>query len=149
MLDIDEMSSKEIQELLQQVRHAHFGCVFEGHPYVLPMHYYLEDSHIYIFTTVGMKTKYIDTNPEVCLQVEEVRDMEHWRRVVVNRRAERLTQEEDIDRAMQLVKEHNPALSPAINRAWIDSPGRAEVIAIYRIHPSEMSGRTTEGISSR
>ncbi|MEG4495157.1 hypothetical protein [Microcoleus sp. D3_18_C4] len=50
---------------------------------------------------------------------------------------------------MQLVKEHNPTLSPAINRTWIDSLGRAEVIAIYRIPPWEMSGRTTEGISSR
>jgi len=66
----------------------------------------------------------------------------------MNGRAERLTEQPDIDRAMQLVKEHNPTLSPAINRTWIDSLGRAEVIAIYRIHPSEMSGRTTEGISS-
>lgn len=149
MLDLDEMSSKEIPELLQQVRHGHLGCVFEGHPYVLPMHYSLQDSDIYIFTTVGMKTKYIDTNPEVCLQVEEVGDFQDWRSVVVNGRAERLTEQPDIDRAMQLVKEHNPRLSPAINRTCIDSLGRAEVIAIYRIHPSEMSGRTTEGISSR
>ncbi|MEP6523391.1 pyridoxamine 5'-phosphate oxidase family protein [Microcoleus vaginatus DQ-U2] len=81
MLDLDEMSSKEIPELLQQVRHGHLGCVFEGHPYVLPMHYSLQDSDIYIFTTVGMKTKYIDTNPEVCLQVEEVGDFQDWRSV--------------------------------------------------------------------
>jgi hypothetical protein len=50
---------------------------------------------------------------------------------------------------MQLVKKDNPTLSPAINSTWIDSWGRAEVMAIYRIHPSEISGRTTEGISSR
>ncbi|MEG4108507.1 hypothetical protein [Microcoleus sp. S13_C5] len=61
---------------------------------------------------------------------------------------ERLTEQSNIDRAMQLVKEHNPTLSPAINRTWIDSPGRTEVIAIYRIQPWEMSGRTTDGISS-
>ncbi|MDP8934788.1 MAG: pyridoxamine 5'-phosphate oxidase family protein [Cyanobacteriota bacterium] len=133
---------------MQQVGHGHLGCVFEGHRYVWPMHYYLQDSDIYIFTTVGMKTKYMDGNPEVCLQVEEVRDFQHWRSVVVNGRAGCLTQQQDIDRAMQLVKEHNPTLSPAINRTWVDSWGRAEVIAIYRIHPSEMSGRTTEGVSS-
>jgi nitroimidazol reductase NimA-like FMN-containing flavoprotein (pyridoxamine 5'-phosphate oxidase superfamily) len=34
-----------------------------------------------------MKTKYMDGNPEVCLQVEEVRDFQHWRSVVVNGRA--------------------------------------------------------------
>jgi len=32
---------------------------------------------------------------------------------------------------------------------WIDSWGRAEVISIYRIESGEMSGRTTDGVSSR
>jgi len=50
---------------------------------------------------------------------------------------------------MELVKKDNPRLSPAINRTWIDSWGRVEVMAIYGIHPSEMGGGTTEGISSR
>lgn len=149
MLDIDEMGSKEIQDLLQQVRYGHLGCVFEGHPYVVPMHYYFENPDIYIFTTQGMKTKYIDANPEVCLQVEEVHDLLHWRSVVVTGQAERLTLQQDIDHAMQFIKEHNPTLSPALNRTWIDSWGRGNVIAIYRIHKSKMSGHTTDGVSSR
>jgi nitroimidazol reductase NimA-like FMN-containing flavoprotein (pyridoxamine 5'-phosphate oxidase superfamily) len=107
------------------------------------MHYYLENSDIYLFTTEGMKTKYIDANPEVCLQVEEVQDLLHWRSVIVTGRAERLTEQQDINHAMQFIKERNPTLSPAISRTWIDVWGRANVIAIYRIHPSEMSGRNT------
>ena len=64
-------------------------------------------------------------------------------------RAERLTLQQDIDRVMQFIKERNPTLSPAINRTWIDTWGRAEVIAIYRIYPGEMSGRTTDGVNSQ
>jgi nitroimidazol reductase NimA-like FMN-containing flavoprotein (pyridoxamine 5'-phosphate oxidase superfamily) len=143
MLDIYEMGSKEIQDLLQQVGYGHLGCTREGHPYVVPMHYYLEDSDIYIFTTEGQKTKYINANPEVCLQVEEVHDRLHWRSVIVTGRAERLTEQQDIDHAMQFVKERNPTLSPAINRTWLDAWGRANVIAIYRIHPSEITGNKT------
>jgi len=63
--------------------------------------------------------------------------------------AEHITEQQDIDRVMQFVKTQNPTLSPAINRTWIDAWGRAEVMALYRIHPSEMSGRTTDGVSSQ
>ena len=149
MVDIDEMGQKEIQSFLQQVGYGHLGYIHEGKPYVMPMHYYLEDSDIYLFTTEGMKTHDIDANPEVCLQAEEIHGSLHWRSVIVTGRAERLTEQQDIDHAMQLIKERNPTLSPAINRTWIDSWGRAEVIVIYRVVPDEMSGRTTEGVSSR
>ncbi|MBD2512277.1 pyridoxamine 5'-phosphate oxidase family protein [Nostoc muscorum FACHB-395] len=149
MLDIDEMSTKEIHDLLHKVGYGHLGCALEGHPYVVPMHYYFDDPDIYIFTTVGMKTKYMDANPEVCLQVEDVHNLQHWRSVTVTGIAKHITLQPDIDRVMQFVKTENPTLSPAINRTWIDALGRAEVIAIYRIHPSEMSGRTTEGVSSQ
>ncbi|MCY7323909.1 MAG: pyridoxamine 5'-phosphate oxidase family protein [Phormidesmis sp. CAN_BIN36] len=149
MLDIDEMSSKEIQSFLQQVGYGHLGFIHEGKPYVMPMHYYLEDSDIYLFTTEGMKTHDIDANPEICLQVEEIHDPLHWRSVIVTGRAEQLSEQQDIDRAMPFIKERNPTLSPAINRTWTDAEGRSEAIVIYRIHESEMSGRTTEGVSSQ
>jgi len=45
---------------------------------------------------------------------------------------------------MQLVKKDNPTLSPAINRTWIDSWGRVEVMAIYRIHPRWAGTRRRE-----
>ena len=149
MLDIDEMSSKAIQSFLQQGDYGHLGFIHEGKPCVMPMRYYLEDADIYLFTTVGMKTHDIDANPEICLQVEDIHDPPHWRSVIVNGRADRLTEQSAIDHARQFIQERNPTLSPAINRTWTDSWGRAEVVAIYRLHPSEMSGRTTDGASSQ
>jgi len=148
MIDIDEMGQKEIQAFLQKVEYGHIGYIHEGKPYVIPMNYYLEDSDIYLFTTEGMKTHDIDANPEICLQVEEIHNLSHWRSVIVMGRAERLTEQQDIDHAMQLIKARNPTLTPAINRTWIDVEGRGNVIVFYRIHPSEMTGRTTDGVSS-
>lgn len=149
MLDIDEMSTQAIHDLLYRVGHGHLGCSFEGRSYVVPMHYYVDGPDIYLFTTVGMKTQYMDANPEVCLQVEEVEDMKHWRSVTVMGRAEQVTDRQDIDRVKQLVKSENPTLSPAVNRTWIDAWGRENITALYRIQPYEMCGRMTEGPSSQ
>ncbi|MEX0268508.1 pyridoxamine 5'-phosphate oxidase family protein [Leptolyngbyaceae cyanobacterium UHCC 1019] len=149
MLDIDEMGHDEIHKVLQNVGFGHLGYIHEGKPYVMPMHYYLEDSDIYLFTTKGMKTHDIDVNPEVCLQVEKVDDPLHWSSVIVTGQAEQLTEQPDIDHARQFIQKQNPTLSPAINRTWIDAWGREEVVVIYRIHPREMSGRTTDGVSSQ
>ena len=138
---------KEIHELLHKVGYGHLGCIHEGKPYVMPMNYYLEEEDIYLFTTIGMKIHDLDANPKFVCRLKRCasaslaqRDRE-WSSF-------RLTEQEDIDRVMHCVKERNPMLSPAINRTWIDTQGRSEVIAIYRIDASEMSGRTTDGVSS-
>ncbi|HEY9625962.1 MAG TPA: pyridoxamine 5'-phosphate oxidase family protein [Coleofasciculaceae cyanobacterium] len=149
MLDIDEMSIKEIDDLLQKVGYGHLGCVLDGRPYVVPMRYYFDDFNIYLFTTVGMKKKYLDVNPEVCLQVEDVHNLEHWRSVTVTGRAKHITDQPEIDRVMQFVKAQNLALPSAINRTWIDAWGRAEGMALYCIHLRKMSGRTMDGVSSQ
>lgn len=148
MLNIDEMSAKEIHELLHKVGYGHLGFIYEGKPSVIPMHYYLEGADIYLFTTEGMKTYGMNANPEICLQVEEVHGSLHWRSVMVKGRAERITDKAEIERIMQLIKDHNPTLSPAINHTWIDAWGRGDARNIYRISHYQMSGRMTDGISS-
>ena len=149
MLNIDEMSGKEMCKLLRNVGYGHLGFIYEGKPNTIPMYYYLEDSDIYLFTTEGMKTYGMDANPEICLQVEEVHGSLHWRSAVVKGRAERLTDRQDIDRVTKLIKEQNPTLAPAINRTWIDAWGRADVVVIYRISHYQMSGRMTNGVNSQ
>jgi uncharacterized protein len=150
MLDIDEMSSKEIYELLHKVGYGHLGFIHAGKPCVMPMHYYLNGEDIYLFTTEGMKTHDIDLSPEICLQVEEViEDPLHWRSVIVMGQAQRLTEPAEIEPAMAVIKAQNPTLSPAVNRTWIDAWGRSEIIAIYQVHISEITGRTTDGMSSK
>jgi uncharacterized protein len=149
VLDIDEMGQDEIHELLYKVGYGHLGFIHAGKPCVMPMHYYLENSDIYLFTTVGMKTHDMDTDPDVCLQVEELNGSEHWRSVIVMGEAQHVTEQPEIDRVMTLVKQRDSTLSPAVNRTWTDSWGRAEVLSIYRIRSGEMSGRTTDGVSSR
>jgi uncharacterized protein len=143
MVDIDEMGPEEMHLLLQASSFGHLGCSRDGSPYVVPIHYVFVDGNIYLYTTEGMKTEYIASNPEVCLQVEDIKDSSHWKSVIAVGKAERLMAEADKKHALALITTKNPRLTPAISRTWVDAWGRANVEAIYRIRPSMMSGRKT------
>ena len=143
MLKVEDMSPTEMHALLQRESFGHLGCSRDGRPYVVPMHYAYDGKDLYFFTTQGMKTRFIQTNPQVCLQVEEINDTMNWRSVMVVGRANELTLADEIQLAMRLITERNPALTPAISATEVDSLGRAVDIALYRITPEVIDGRQT------
>jgi nitroimidazol reductase NimA-like FMN-containing flavoprotein (pyridoxamine 5'-phosphate oxidase superfamily) len=107
------------------------------------MHYAYDGKDLYFFTTQGMKTQFIEANPQVCLQTEEITDSTNWRSVMVIGRANELTNADEIQRAMKLITERHPSLTPAISATQLDSIGRAVDIAIYRITPEIIDARQT------
>ena len=143
MLKVEDMAPAEMQALLQRESFGHLGCARDGRPYVLPMNYAYDGKELYFFTTKGMKTQFIQANPQVCLQVEEITDSTHWRSVMVIGKAEQITNNEEMQQAMKLITERNPSLTPAISATQLDAWGRAVDIALYRITPELMDGRQT------
>ena len=143
MLRVEDMPPVEMYALLQTASFGHLGCAHNGRPYVVPMHYAYDGKELYFFTTEGMKTRFIESNPQVCLQVEEVTDSTHWRSVMVIGKAEQITQNEEMQRAMKIITDRNPSLTPAISATQLDTWGRAVDIALYRITPEVIDGRQT------
>ena len=143
MLKVEDMSANEMHALLQREGFGHLGCARDGRPYVVPMHYAYDGKELYFFTTQGMKTQYIDANPQVCLQVEEITDRTHWRSVMIIGRAIEITNDEEMQRGMKFITERNPSLTPAISATQLDSIGRAVDIALYRLTPEIIDGRQT------
>jgi uncharacterized protein len=143
MLKVEDMSPAQMHALLQRESFGHLGCARDNRPYVLPMNYAYDGKELYFFTTQGMKTQYIEANPQVCLQVEEVKDPTQWKSVMVIGRAVELTSAEETQRAMKSITERNPSLTPAISATQLDSLGRAVDIALYRITPEIIDGRQT------
>jgi len=143
MLKVEDMSPAEMHALLQRESFGHLGCARDGRPYVVPMHYAYDGKDLYFFTTEGMKTRFIQANPQVCLQVEEIIDTINWRSVMVVGRAIELTLAEEMRKAMKLITERNPSLTPAISATEVDAMGRGVDIALYRITPEIIDGRQT------
>jgi hypothetical protein len=143
ILDIDEMASSEISSLLQRVGYGHLACAKENHPYLVPTHYVYDAPHIFLYTTRGMLSEFLAANPEVCLQVEEVRGARDWTSVIVAGRAELLTDRDEREKANQLLTLINPTHTPAISRIVHAGAERQNAVEIYRITPHTMSGRKT------
>jgi len=143
MLRVEDMAPAEMHALLQRENFGHLGCARNNRPYVVPMHYGYDGKELFFFTTQGMKTQFIDANPQVCLQVEEITDSTHWRSVMVIGKAEQITRKEEMQQAMNLITERNPSLTPAISATELDALGRAVDIALYRIVPELIDGRKT------
>jgi nitroimidazol reductase NimA-like FMN-containing flavoprotein (pyridoxamine 5'-phosphate oxidase superfamily) len=143
MLEVTDMARGESLALLLRVGYGHLGCARDGHPYVVPMNYAFDSRDLYFFTTDGTKTEFIAANHEVCFQVEEITDALSWRSVVLTGRAERLTKAEDTERAMRLITERNPTLTPALNRTKVGPWTRLSNVAVYRVRPEAIYGRKT------
>jgi nitroimidazol reductase NimA-like FMN-containing flavoprotein (pyridoxamine 5'-phosphate oxidase superfamily) len=143
MLNVKDMATGEMQALLLRGGFGHLGCTRDNHPYVVPMHYAYDGQDLYFFTTEGTKTEFIAANHEVCFQVEEITDASNWRSVMLVGEARRLTKQDEVERAMQLVTEHNPNLTPALNKTKIGPWQRLSNVAIYRVRMTAMYGRKT------
>ena len=140
---IVDLDNDEIAALLKRTHQGHLGLSREDHPYVVPITFAYDAPHVYFFTTEGQKTEFIDVNPLVCLQVEEVRDPHNWKSVILNGKAGRLTDNESVERAMRLIRAINPRLAPAWSIRWMDDSIRSNVAVVYRIEVDSSSGRAT------
>jgi nitroimidazol reductase NimA-like FMN-containing flavoprotein (pyridoxamine 5'-phosphate oxidase superfamily) len=139
MLEVKDMSQGEMVALLLRGKLGHLGCSCDGRPYVVPMHYAYDGECLFFFTTEGIKTTFIAANHEVCFQVEEITNASRWLSVMVFGRAERITKTGETERAMQLITERNPTLTPALNETW----KRFNKVVIYRVRPHSICGRKT------
>lgn len=143
MVEVVEMGADDCKKLLQRVGYGHLGLVRDTHPYVVPIHYAYDEPHVYIYTTEGKKTEIVRANPEVCLQVEDVNDANHWQSVIITGDAVQLTSKEEIAGAKKLILAENPRLTPALSIRWMDSWERSNYEVVYRIMPITVTGRST------
>ena len=147
--EVDEMEIAESEGVLMRVGYGHLACSRNDQPYVVPVNYFYEKPDVYIYTTAGMKTEIIKTNPRICLQVEEVVDNGNWRSVIVTGEAEQITDRNEREKAIKLILSTNPTLSPAISIRWVDNWVRENIEVVYRIKPDEITGRSALKVQTK
>ena len=141
MIEIEDLSDREIEELLSRVGYGHLACSINDDPYVVPVHFAYRNRQIFVYTTDGKKSHIIDQNPRVCLQAEEVVDNQNWESVIVTGVAEKIIRPDEREAALAAITKVNPTLTPAVSIHWLDNWIRENIEVVFRITPVRTTGR--------
>ena len=133
-------------DLLRRVGYGHLACSQDDQPYVVPIYFAYDGGGISIYTTDGKKSTAMDNNPKVCLQVEEFLPNLMWKSVVVTGEARRVTDQAEREDAVDLIRQKNPTLLPALAIKWSNDWIRKNVEAVYRIKILSMTGRMSSEV---
>lgn len=107
---ISEMTAQESRMHLAASRVGRL-CVSDGMPYVVPISFVYEHGHIYSFSLVGQKVLAMRGNPQVCVEVDEIRNPRNWWSVVAFGRYEELSEgprQNERDHAWSLLQKARP-----------------------------------------
>lgn len=148
---IKTLTEEEIWNLVDASDHAHLGCHAGGKTYVLPISFAREGNRLYGVTSAGLKIEMMRQNPEVCVQMEEIRDLANWKSAILWGAYEEL---EGADRARAsglLVDKYGPTfMDPSIGapRGRDVTPPRLDAqpvpLIAYAINVREVTGRAEE-----
>jgi uncharacterized protein len=146
---IGNLSEESMGELLTRNLLGRIGCTDGSFCYVVPVNYVYEGKFIICHSLPGMKIDMMRKNPNVCFEVDELKNFTTWKSVIIRGMYQELTDERERYAAMKLfvdrmlrLKISETAIPPEITGQRIHprSPGNIKPV-IYRILIQEMTGR--------
>lgn len=135
---LGELKSSEIERLLRSQQIGRLGVYGEGRVYVFPINFGYDGTHVYFHSHEGLKVRLMRSQPEVCLEVEEITSPADWRTVMVHGAYEELTDDHERYLAMALVASQGMHPQPPSTAPYI---GGVEGLVCYRMRISEKTGR--------
>ena len=143
-MQIQELTTEQCLEVLGRVSLGRLGCARDGQPYIVPVlfSYDAERRCVYSFSGVGQKVEWMRGNPQVCLEVEDIADKNHWTTVLALGLYEEIQQAADEAdaraRAEKLFQQRREWWFPGAARVAGREP---QHIVVYRIRLEKLSGR--------
>jgi hypothetical protein len=141
-----ELKEEAIERLLNEQIIGRIGCHADGITYVVPVTYAYDGEYIYVHSEKGMKTAIMQKNPDVCFQVDEIRNLVTWWSVIAWGHFEEIHKEER-DQAMKLLTDHIMSLLkgnhslPAYGAVEHAKAATRQEAIWYRIKVNKKTGR--------
>lgn len=143
---VQKLSMEECLNFLKEIKFGRLGCVRDKQPYVVPVYFVSDGKHIYGFTTLGQKIRWMRENPLVCVEADQVIDHLHWTSVVVLGKYQELDDKFSLgglrEYALELLQHRTMWWQPAVvTTGDTESADRNVPHIFYRIRIDEISGR--------
>jgi nitroimidazol reductase NimA-like FMN-containing flavoprotein (pyridoxamine 5'-phosphate oxidase superfamily) len=146
---LDKLNDEQVEEILQTNLLGRIGCHADDLTYVVPVHYIYEDPCIYAHSGDGLKISLMRKNPEVCFEIDVVRDFFNWQSVICWGRFEEITDIQEQQQTMQKIIDRiepflakNEDAHPSHGIADLASEiGTTKDLVIYRIRLHQKTGR--------
>jgi len=145
---LGELREYQVEELLKSAAVGRIGCHSGGITYIVPVNFVYEDSAVYAHSAAGMKIDMMRQDPQVCFQVDNIRNMGNWQSVIAWGRFEEITDSDEKQRVMQKLVDRITHLmnietnhpSHGITELESDIGTRVELI-VYKIVLTKKTGR--------
>jgi nitroimidazol reductase NimA-like FMN-containing flavoprotein (pyridoxamine 5'-phosphate oxidase superfamily) len=147
---IGKLSDKEVEMVLAHNFLGRIGCHDEGKTYVVPVTYVYDGKDIIIHSMPGTKIQMMRRNPQVCFEVDEVKDFANWKSVILQGEYQEYSNVRDRYRAVRYFVDRTLSLKiseTAVPPEGFDEENYSPVNyndarpVIYRIVILEKSGR--------
>lgn len=100
---LGELNKDQIENLLKALPVGRIGCHADGVTYIVPVNYSYDGMNLYIHSARGMKIDMMRKNPEVCFQVDSIKNLANWESVICWGRFHEITDMFEQEFAMQRI----------------------------------------------
>jgi hypothetical protein len=139
-MQVREMTDRECWSTLAAAHLGRLACALEDQPYIVPVQFVVNDEFVYSFALPGQKLDWMRRNPRVCLETDDVRQVDQWTSVIAEGRYEELSSEYDREHAHALLQQRPMWWQPgAASRTRAGTHTKSEP-TYYRIRVERISG---------
>lgn len=142
---VRELPVEECRVALSQSTFGRLACCHEGQPYIVPLHFAVDEGFVYSFSMPGQKIDWMRANPRVCLELDSVHRQDDWTSIVMTGRFEELTDTTEFQRerrhALRLLQKRAMWWEPGAIAPTTHVARDESATVVFRIDIEHLSGR--------
>ena len=145
---LTELTQPEIEVVLSNNYIGRIGCRDDESVHIATVFYQFHKGYVQCFSLVGDKIKMMRKYPDVCFEVEEIKDADDWKTVICWGRYEEITNEAELavlrpqySEYMLRMRASLSTPSPEGNVPKQHSAAELAAAVIYRIRFTKLTGR--------